>query len=136
MACSWFGEVPSGCSLTLLLGPAWVLLRYVLQTIFSGPVRTQGEKTEQKMGEVAPCHVAASLQFEEECRLSKKFQKLMHACTRCQGHHDGGTIITFDACRASLEIATCPINQDRGRSISHSPAHDPFSVQDIRIPVM
>ena len=38
MAYTWFGEVPSCCSLTLLLGPAWVLLKYVLQTIFSGPV--------------------------------------------------------------------------------------------------
>ena len=38
MACTWFGEIPSCCSLTLLLGPAWVLLKYVLQTIFSGPV--------------------------------------------------------------------------------------------------
>ena len=38
MACTWFGEVPSCCSLTLLLFPAWVLLNYVLQTIFSGPV--------------------------------------------------------------------------------------------------
>ena len=41
MACTWFGEVPSSCSLTLLLGPAWVLLKYVLQTIFSGPVHRQ-----------------------------------------------------------------------------------------------
>ena len=38
MAFSWFGEVPSSCSLTFLLGPACVLLNYVLQTIFSGPV--------------------------------------------------------------------------------------------------
>ena len=38
MACTWFGEVPSCCSLILLLSPAWVLLKYVLQTIFSGPV--------------------------------------------------------------------------------------------------
>ena len=38
MACTWFGEIPSCCSLTVLLGPAWVLLKYVLQTIFSGPV--------------------------------------------------------------------------------------------------
>ena len=37
MACTWFGEVPSCCSLSLLLGLAWVLLKYVLQTIFSGP---------------------------------------------------------------------------------------------------
>ena len=28
-----------GCSLTPLLGSAWVLLKYVLQTIFSGPVK-------------------------------------------------------------------------------------------------
>jgi len=37
----WFGEIPSCCSLTFLLGPAcaWVLLQYVvLQAIFSGPV--------------------------------------------------------------------------------------------------
>ena len=33
MACTWFGEVTSCSSLTLLLGPAWVLLNYVLQTI-------------------------------------------------------------------------------------------------------
>ena len=38
MACTWFGEIPSCCSLTALLGPVWVLLNYVLQTIFSGPV--------------------------------------------------------------------------------------------------
>ena len=38
MACTWFGEIPSSCSLTLLLGPAWVLLNYVLLTIFLGPV--------------------------------------------------------------------------------------------------
>ena len=38
MAHGWFSEVPSCCSLPLLLGPAWVLLKYVLQTIFSGPV--------------------------------------------------------------------------------------------------
>ena len=41
MAGLWFGEVCSSCSLTLLLGPAWVLLKYVLQTIFSGPVQIQ-----------------------------------------------------------------------------------------------
>ena len=33
MARTWFGEIPSCCSLTVLLGPAWVLLRYALQTI-------------------------------------------------------------------------------------------------------
>ena len=38
MARTWFGEIPSSCSLSLLLGSAWVLLKYVLQTIFSGPV--------------------------------------------------------------------------------------------------
>ena len=38
MVCTWFGEIPSCCSLTALLGPVWVLLNYVLQTIFSGPV--------------------------------------------------------------------------------------------------
>ena len=41
MARTWFGEIPSCCSLTLLLGPAWVLLKCVLQTIFSGPVCTK-----------------------------------------------------------------------------------------------
>ena len=41
IARTWFGDVPSCCSLTLLLGPAWVLLKYVLQTIFSGPVCTR-----------------------------------------------------------------------------------------------
>ena len=35
IACTWFGEVPSCCSLSLLLGPTWVLLKCVLQTIFS-----------------------------------------------------------------------------------------------------
>ena len=35
----WFGEIPSCCSSTVLLGPAWVLLNYNLQTIFSGPVQ-------------------------------------------------------------------------------------------------
>ena len=40
MACTWFGEIPSCCSLTFLLGPAWVLLTYVLQTIFSSTVST------------------------------------------------------------------------------------------------
>ena len=39
MACTWFGEISSCCSLTALLGPVWVLLNYVLQTIFSGPVQ-------------------------------------------------------------------------------------------------
>ena len=38
MARTWFGEIPFCCSLTLLFGPARVLLEYVLQTIFSGPV--------------------------------------------------------------------------------------------------
>ena len=33
MACTWFGEIPSSCSLTVLLGPAWVLLGYALQTV-------------------------------------------------------------------------------------------------------
>ena len=36
--CTWFGEIPSCCSLTALIGLVWVLLNYVLQTIFSGPV--------------------------------------------------------------------------------------------------
>ena len=30
----WFGEIRSCSSLTLLLGPAWVLLKYVLKTFF------------------------------------------------------------------------------------------------------
>ena len=34
-----FGEICSCCSLTVMPVPAWVLLNYVLQTIFSGPVR-------------------------------------------------------------------------------------------------
>ena len=38
MACTWFGEVYSCCCLTSLPKPAWVLLDYVLQTIFSGAV--------------------------------------------------------------------------------------------------
>ena len=38
MARTLFGEIPFCCFLTVLLGPAWVLHRYVLQTIFSGPV--------------------------------------------------------------------------------------------------
>ena len=47
MACTWFGEVPSCCSLSLLLGPAWVLLKYVLQTIFSTSV--QGHPSPQRV---------------------------------------------------------------------------------------
>ena len=39
MAGTWFGEICSCCCLPALTGPAWVLLKYVLQTIFSGPVR-------------------------------------------------------------------------------------------------
>ena len=31
--CTWFGEICSCCSLTVLPGPAWVLLNYVLQRI-------------------------------------------------------------------------------------------------------
>ena len=42
MALTWFGEIFSGCSLTVLLGSAWGLLNYVLQTIFSGPVLCKG----------------------------------------------------------------------------------------------
>ena len=38
MACMRFGEIPSCCSLTLLLSPAWIFPKYVLQTIFSGSV--------------------------------------------------------------------------------------------------
>ena len=41
MARTWFGEIPSSCSLSLLLGSAWVLLKYVLQTIFSDPVSSK-----------------------------------------------------------------------------------------------
>ena len=37
MASTWFGEIPSCCSLTVLLGAAWVLLTCVLQAIFFGP---------------------------------------------------------------------------------------------------
>ena len=33
----WFGEIPCCCSLTLLIGPARVLLNCVLQTIFFEP---------------------------------------------------------------------------------------------------
>ena len=32
--CTWFGEVCYSCSLTVLPGPAWVVLIYVLQGIF------------------------------------------------------------------------------------------------------
>ena len=34
MARTGLGEIPSCCSLTVLIGSAWVLLNYVLQTIF------------------------------------------------------------------------------------------------------
>ena len=46
MACTWFGEILSCCSLALLLGPAWVLLKYVMQTIFSGSVQGQAKERE------------------------------------------------------------------------------------------
>ena len=36
--CTWFGEVCYSCSLTVLPGPAWVVLNYVLQRIFFTPV--------------------------------------------------------------------------------------------------
>ena len=32
--CTWFGEVCYSCSLTVLPGPAWVVLKYVLQRNF------------------------------------------------------------------------------------------------------
>ena len=32
--CTWLGEVCYSCSLTVLPGPAWVVLIYVLQRIF------------------------------------------------------------------------------------------------------
>ena len=44
MARTWFGEIPSCCSLTLLPGPAWIPFKYVLQTIFSGSVHVLGQK--------------------------------------------------------------------------------------------
>ena len=33
--CTWLGEVCYSCSLTVLPGPAWVVLNYELQRIFS-----------------------------------------------------------------------------------------------------
>ena len=50
MARTWFSEIPSSCSLTLLLGPAWVLLKYVLQAIFSGPVESTMLTTRPQSG--------------------------------------------------------------------------------------
>ena len=41
MARTWFGEIPSCCYLSVLLGPAWVLRKYALRTIFSGPVEAR-----------------------------------------------------------------------------------------------
>ena len=42
MACTWFGEIPSSCSLTVLLGPAWVLLKYCMFCKpFFGPCRVK-----------------------------------------------------------------------------------------------
>ena len=38
MFCTWFGEIGSCCSFTVLHGPPWVLLSYVLQTILELPV--------------------------------------------------------------------------------------------------
>ena len=38
MACTWFGEIRSCCCLPALTGPAWVLLKYVLLTIFLGSI--------------------------------------------------------------------------------------------------
>ena len=35
MACTWFGEICSCCCLTVLLGPAWVLLSKIYKT-FAG----------------------------------------------------------------------------------------------------
>merc|ERR1739836_181368 len=37
-SCTWFGEVCLCCSLTPLPGPAWVLLKYVLQRLFLSSV--------------------------------------------------------------------------------------------------
>ena len=37
-SCTWFGEVCLGCSITALPGPAWVLLKYVLQRLFLSSV--------------------------------------------------------------------------------------------------
>ena len=39
-SCTWFGEVCLCCSLTALPGPAWVLLKYVLQRLFLSSVIT------------------------------------------------------------------------------------------------
>lgn len=36
--CTWFGELCLCCSLTALPGPAWVLLKYVLQRLFLSSV--------------------------------------------------------------------------------------------------
>ena len=36
--CTWLGEVCYSCSLTVLSGPAWVVLNYVWQRIFFTPV--------------------------------------------------------------------------------------------------
>ena len=36
--CMWFGDICSGCFLTALPGPAWVLLKYVLQRLFLSSV--------------------------------------------------------------------------------------------------
>ena len=64
MARTWFGEIPSSCSLTLLLGPAWVLLKYVLQAIFSGPVLTHARAPtliNRKVATVSSCDWIHSL---------------------------------------------------------------------------
>ena len=38
-ACTWLGEVYYCSFLTLLPGPAWVMLSYVLHTFFADPVQ-------------------------------------------------------------------------------------------------
>ena len=43
-SCTWFGEVCLCCSLTALPGPAWVLLKYVLQRLFLSSVVYRGEQ--------------------------------------------------------------------------------------------
>ena len=43
MVRSRFGEISSCCCLCAQLGPAWVLLNYVLQTVFFGPCTLQNQ---------------------------------------------------------------------------------------------
>ena len=44
--CTWLGEVCYSCSLTVLPGPAWVVLNYVLQRIFFTPVNAPADELE------------------------------------------------------------------------------------------